>query len=69
MCKQMSCGLFKMLPTNYLFINHSYLIYIGLMSRLFTNGPVDRGSIPVRIIPKPQKWYLMPPCLTLSIIR
>ena len=24
----MSCGLFKMLPTNYFFINHIYLIYI-----------------------------------------
>ena len=30
-------------------------IYIGLMSRLFTNGPGDRGSIPGRVIPKTQK--------------
>ena len=29
----------------------------------------DRGSIPVRVIPKTQKWYLILPCLTLSIIR
>ena len=28
-----------------------------------------RGSIPDIVIPKTQKWYLMPPCLTLSIIR
>ena len=29
----------------------------------------DRGSIPGRVIPKTQKWYLIPPCLTLSIMR
>ena len=27
------------------------------------------SSIPGRVIPKTQKWYLIPPCLTLSIIR
>ena len=30
---------------------------IGQMSRVFANGPVDRGSIPRRFIPKTQKWY------------
>ena len=45
------------------------------MSRVFANSSRDRGSVPGRIIPKTQKkkkkknWYLMPPCLTLSIIR
>ena len=29
----------------------------------------DPGSIPGRVIPKYQKWYLMPACLALSIIR
>ena len=42
---------------------------IGLMSRVFTNGSGDRGSIPGRVISKTQKWYLIPPCLALSIIR
>ena len=42
---------------------------IGLMSRVFTNDPGDRGSIPGPVIPKTQKWYLMPPGVTLSIIR
>ena len=28
---------------------------IGLMSRVFTNGPVDWGSIPGEVIPKTQK--------------
>ena len=42
---------------------------IGLMSRVFANGPEDWGSIPGRLIPKTQKKYLMLPCLTLSIIR
>ncbi len=49
-----------------------FIIYraIGLMSRLFDNGPGDWGSVPGRVIPKTlKKWYLIPPCLTLSIIR
>ena len=36
---------------------------IGLMSRVFTNGPGNRGSIPGRVMQKILKWYLMPPCL------
>ena len=39
------------------------------MVRVFANGPGDLGSIPRRVIPKTQKWYLMLPRLTLSIIR
>ena len=31
---------------------------IGLMSRVFTNGPEDRGSIPGRVLPKTQKMVL-----------
>ena len=42
---------------------------IGMMVRVFANGVGDLGSIPCRVIPKTQKWYLMPPCLTLSNIR
>ena len=43
---------------------------IGLVGREFANGPEDRGSIPGRVIPKTfKKWYLIPLCLTLSIIR
>ena len=39
-------------------------------NKVFVNGPVDLGSIPGRIIPKTfKKWYLIPPCLTLSNIR
>ena len=41
---------------------------IGKMVRVCANGPGDLGSIPGRVIPKTQKWYLMLPCLTLSII-
>ena len=39
------------------------------MVRVFANGPGDLGSIRGRVIPKTQKWYLMPLCITLSIIR
>ena len=45
------------------------LCTIGLVGRMFTNGPGDQGSILGRVIPKTQKWYLMPPCLTLSTLR
>ena len=31
---------------------------IGLMSRVFANGPGDRGLIPGRVIPKTQKMVL-----------
>ena len=43
---------------------------VGPVGRVFGNGPGDRGLIPGRVIPKTfKKWYLIPPCLTLSIIR
>ena len=35
-----------------------YILTIGLMSRVFANGPGDRGSIPGRVIPKTQKMVL-----------
>ena len=31
---------------------------IGLMSRMFADGPGDRGLIPGRVIPKTQKMVL-----------
>ena len=31
---------------------------IGLIGRLFANGPVDRGSIPGQVIPKIQNMVL-----------
>ena len=39
------------------------------MGRVFANGPEDMSSIPGWFIPKSLKWYLIPPSLTLSIIR
>ena len=42
---------------------------IRLAVRVFAKGPGDWDSVPDRVISKTQKWYLMPPCLTLSIIR
>ena len=48
-----------------------YLWYqiIGLMGRMFANGPGDLGSIPSHVIPRLEKLYLIPPCLTLINIR
>ena len=42
---------------------------IGLADRVFANGPGDRGSIPAASYQRLSKWYLIPSCLTLSIIR
>ena len=39
------------------------------MVRVFANSPGDLGSIPGWDIPRPKKWYSMPPHLTLSIKR
>ena len=37
---------------------HTHPHTIGLMSRVFTNGPGDQGSIPGQVIPKTQKMVL-----------
>ena len=42
---------------------------IGLVGRVFANGPGIWGSTPGRVIPKTLKMVLIPPCLTLSMIR
>ena len=42
---------------------------INSVSRVLAHGPKEQGSIPGWVIPKNQKWYLMPPCLILNIIR
>ena len=36
----------------------SFLYGIGLMSRVFANGPGDQGSIPGQVIPETQKMVL-----------
>ena len=35
-----------------------FIYFIGLVSRVFANGPGDRGSIPGRVIPKTLKMVL-----------
>ena len=39
------------------------------MVRVFANGLGDLGSIPGRVLPKTKKWYLMPTCLAISMIK
>ena len=46
-----------------------YITYLVKCSAMFGNGPRDEGSIPGRVIPKTQTWYLIPPILTLSNIK
>ena len=40
-----------------------------LVGRVFAKGLGDWDSIPGRVISKTQKWFLIPICLTLSIIK
>ena len=40
-------------------MNHNYYcLHIGLVGRVFANGPGDLGSIPGRVIPKTLKMVL-----------
>ncbi len=41
---------------------------IGIMVRVFANGPGDRGSIPGRVIPKTQKMVLNANLLNTQLI-
>ena len=43
---------------------NSIFVYIGILDRVFANGLGDQGTIPVRVIEKTQKWYLITPRLT-----
>ena len=53
-------------------INNLLNIYFKIRKFIllvFANGPRDQGSVPGRVIPKTEKWYLILLCLTLIIIR
>ena len=52
-------------------INIDIFVYqpIGIVVKVFAIGLGDWGSIPGQVITKTQKWYLMVPCLTFSIIK
>ena len=62
-------SIFKWIRTimNYLMLKFDWLI--SQVGRVFTNGSGDWGSISGQVIPKTQKWYGIPPCLTLDILR
>ena len=46
-----------------------YIYIYKERGKMFANGIEDQGSISGRVMPKTQKWYLLPPCSTLSIKR
>ena len=54
---------------HYIYVFYFYNRPIDLVIIVFANIPGDWHSIPGRVIPKTQKWYLIPPYLTLSFIR
>ena len=43
--------------------------YLGIMVKVFANGPGDLSSISGLVIPKTKKMVLDAPFLTISIIR
>ena len=43
--------------------------WIDAVGRVFVNGPGDQGLSQVELYQRLKKWYLILPCLTLSIIR
>ena len=47
----------------------SIALYIGLVGRVFANGPEAWVQSQVASYQRLLKWYLIPPCLTSSIIR
>ena len=61
------CSWLLLDKNNYLKLYNYVYHPIGEVGRVF--DPRYRGSISGRVIPKTQKWYLMPPCLTINIIR
>ena len=58
--KTQICITIDSFPTNTILRQYKNLFKyaIGLMSRVFANGPEDRGSIPGQVIPKTQKMVL-----------
>ena len=46
-----------------------YARLIGLMGRVFTNGPGDLGSIPGHVIPKTLKMVLDPSLLNANLYK
>ena len=42
---------------------------IGLVGTVFVSGPGDGVQSQVKSYQRLSKWYLVPPCLTLNIIR
>ena len=53
----------------YIYVCVCVCVCVWFYIYIYIYGPGDLCSILSRIIPKTQKWYLMPTCLTLNIIR
>ena len=56
-------------PNSDLSIYLSIYLQLGLVRKVFANGPETWVQSQVKSYQRLKKWYLMLPCLTLSIIR
>ena len=63
------CINFRLFTSYIIGYRSGQFVRIRLIVRVFDNGRGHRGSIPGRIIVRTQKWYSIPLCLTVSIIR
>ena len=45
------------------------VVFTKIKDRVFANGSGDRVQSQVESYQRLKKWHLIPPCLTLSIIR
>ena len=59
----------KTQPNQIIYIVYIYIYIYCLEDSVFANGQGDWGSIQVESYQRLRKWYLMLPCLTLSIVR
>ena len=63
-------GFISILSSSLCFSLSLYIyIYIYIIVKVLANGLGDPGSVPGRVMPKTQKWYLMPSCLIFIIIK
>ena len=71
--KSLNCCKTSKCITFFFHVKPSYNLWNKILKEVIENyqrGHLrDQGSIPGWVIPKTQKRYLMPPCLTLSITR
>ena len=53
----------------YIYVHIHVHMYVYVCIYIYSGIMINVHQLPGRIIPKTQKWHLMPSCLTLNIVR